>query len=95
VTATAVDTRYSARKGTEPTQPIAAAEVYIDTPPWMPGATPVALTAKDGSFNASTEVTTGSISTTGLAKGKHMVFVRGRDTAGNWGPITASFLVIR
>ena len=42
VTATAVDNRYSTRKGTEPSQAIAAAEVYIDTPPWMPGATPVA-----------------------------------------------------
>ncbi len=95
VTATAVDTRYSTRKGTEPSQAIAAAEVYIDTPPWMPGATAVALSAQDGSFNASTEVTTGAINTTGLAKGKHMVFVRGKDAAGNWGAITASFLVIK
>lgn len=95
VTATAVDNRYSTRKGTEPSQAIAAAEVYIDTPPWMPGAAPVALTAKDGSFNATTEVATGAVSTTGLSKGKHMMFVRGKDAAGNWGAITASFLVIK
>lgn len=95
VNATAVDNRFSARKGTEPSQAIAAAEMYIDTPPWMPGATAQALTAKDGSFNATTEVARGTINTTGLAKGKHMVYVRGKDAAGNWGAITASFLVIK
>ena len=94
LTASVTDTRFSARKGVEPQQAIASAEVFIDTPPWMPGAVAVPLSAADGSFNATTESVTGVLSTTGLSKGKHMVFVRGVDAAGNAGAVTASFLRI-
>ena len=41
VNATVDDTRYNNSNGIEPVQDIAAAEVYVDTPPWSPGATPV------------------------------------------------------
>ena len=33
--ATINDTRYNNSNGTEPTQNVAAAEVYVDTPPWV------------------------------------------------------------
>lgn len=89
------DSHFNNSEGTEPTQAIAAAEFYIDTPPWVAGATPVAMTAIDGSFNAVTENVAGTINTTGLSVGKHLVFVRSRDAGGTWGPVTASFLVIR
>lgn len=94
LTATVIDTQYNNTNGTEPTQNVAAAEVYIDIPPWMPGATALPLSAADGAFNAKTEGVTTVLSTTGLAKGKHMVFVRGKDAANNFGPISASFLKI-
>jgi carboxypeptidase T len=93
--AAVTDSRFNNSEGTEPTQAIAAAEFYIDTPPWVAGATPVAMTAIDGSFNAVSENVTGTINTTGLSVGKHLVFVRSRDAGGTWGPVTASFLVIR
>lgn len=93
--AAVTDTRYSGRNGTEPTQNVAAAEAYIDLPPWMPGAAPLALAAKDGAYDEKTEKTSATLATTGLAKGKHLVFVRGRDAAGNWGPVTATFLKIK
>jgi carboxypeptidase T len=88
------DLRYSSNNGTEATQNIAAAEAYIDIPPWLSGATALPLAADDGAFNAKTEAVSVTLSTTGLATGKHMVFVRGKDAAGNFGPITASFLKI-
>jgi carboxypeptidase T len=94
LTASVTDTRFNNSNGTEPTQAIAAAEYFIDVPPWQTGAVARALTASDGSFNATTEGVTGSISTTGLAAGKHIVYVRGRDAGNNVGPVTASFLVI-
>ena len=52
LSATADDTRYNNTNGTEPTQNIAAAEYYIDTPPWITDPAPVAhpMTAADGSF---------------------------------------------
>ena len=94
LTGTATDTRYSNLNGTEATQNIAGAEYYIDTPPWVAGAVPVVLTATDGAFNAKTEAIRGVISTAGLTIGKHTVYVRSQDVAGNWGPFTASFLKI-
>lgn len=95
LTATVTDTRFNNSKGTEPTQNITAAEAYIDVPPWMPGATPVALSAKDGSFNSKTEVASATLSTTGLSKGKHLVYVRGKDASGNLGAVSAVFLKIK
>jgi carboxypeptidase T len=91
---TATGIRYNNTNGTQPTQNIAAAEYYIDTPPWVSGATPKALTASDGSFNAKTETINGSINTSGLSVGKHIVFVRSRDVNGNWGAFSAIFLKV-
>lgn len=95
LTATLDDTHYSGANGAEPTQNIAAAEAYIDLPPWMPGATPLTLAPKDGAFDTKTESATVTLSTTGLSKGKHLVFVRGKDSAGNFGPVSAVFLKIQ
>jgi len=92
VNATINDTRFSNANGTEPVQPIASAEVYLDTPPWSPGATPVALSAADGSFNTTVEAVTGTLSTAGWPIGRHTLYVRGRDAADNWGPVGAVFV---
>ncbi|PHV10139.1 carboxypeptidase [Chitinimonas sp. BJB300] len=94
LTGSATDIRFNNSNGTEPTQNISQAEYYIDTPPWTAGATPVALAASDGSFNAKTEAITGSISTSSLSVGQHLVYVRSRDADGNWGAVTASFLKV-
>jgi len=95
LTATVDDTRSNTRNGTEPSQNIAAAEAYVDLPPWMPGATPIPLAAADGSYNAKSEKGTATLATGSLAKGKHLVFVRGKDAAGNFGPVSATFLKIK
>jgi carboxypeptidase T len=92
LTASATDTRFNNSNGTEATQAIAGAEYTIDTPPWAAGATPVALGAADGSFNATTEGLSGSIATAGLSVGRHTVFVRARDVSGTWGPVSAVFI---
>ncbi len=87
------DTRFNNSNGTEPTQNIAAAEYYVDTPPWA-GGTAVSMTATDGSFNSSTEGATVAIDTTGWSEGQHIIFVRGQDTSGNWGAVSAEFITI-
>lgn len=88
------DTRYNQSNGTEPTQAIAAAEAYLDVPPWQAGAQALPLAAVDGSFNSSAEAVRGTLNTTGLGSGRHLVYVRGRDAAGNWGAFSAVFLDI-
>jgi hypothetical protein len=92
VNATANDTRFNNINGTEPVQNVVAAEVYVDTPPWAPGAVPVAMVAADGSFNSPIEAVTTTLSTAGWPVGRHILFVRSRDAATNWGPVGAVFI---
>ncbi len=92
--ATATDTRFNQTNGSEPVHPIAAAQATIGTQPWDPAATPIALQAADGSFDSATEALAGSLPTTGLPAGRHLVYVQARDTSGTWGPVTATFLTI-
>lgn len=74
-------------------QAIAAAEAYLDAPPWA-GGEPLALTAADGAFNAPVEVVQGLLSPQDVAVGRHLVFVRGRDADGHWGPVSALFVEV-
>ncbi len=84
LTATIDDTRYRNTNGVEPSQAIAAAEFTIDVPPWEAGAAAHAMTAVDGSFDGAAEKVTATVSTAGLAAGKHILFVRGQDVTGAW-----------
>ncbi|MBU0492689.1 MAG: DUF11 domain-containing protein [Chloroflexi bacterium] len=78
--------------GQNGSQSITAAEYFIDTP----GAegTGAPMTAVDGTFNSASEGVTAPVDTTGLTAGKHLLLVRGRDSAGYWGPFTAAFLYV-
>ncbi len=90
----ATHTRFNQSNGTETVRNVTAAQAYIDVPPWSAGATPIALTASDGSFNATTEGLAGTLNTSGLTLGKHLVFVRAQAASGQWGPVTAQYLNI-
>jgi len=95
LTATVDDTRFNNQNGSEPTQPIAGAEYYLDLPPWVFGSpAPIGMFAGDGGFDSEVEPVTVSIDTSGLAGGRHIVFTRGQDTDGNWGPFTAAFFTV-
>ena len=94
LTAQVTDTRFNQSNGTEPTHVIAGADAYIGTPPWVAGAVAIPLSAVDGSFSSSTENVTGNLPTTGLANGKVLVYVVGRDAAGVSGPVSAGYLTI-
>jgi carboxypeptidase T len=93
LTATLDDTRYA---DSEPAQNIAAAEYYVDTPPWITTTTPIShpMAAVDGSFSSTVEQVEATIDTTGLSIGRHIVFVRGQDAAGNWGAFSAAFMQV-
>ena len=86
------DTRYNNMNGTEPSQAVAAAEAFLDVPPWAAGAVALAMTASDGAFDEMIEDAEVTLDTTGLAPGRHIVFVRGTDAAGNVGAVSAAFL---
>jgi hypothetical protein len=94
LSATLTDSHYNQSNGTQPVQAIASAEAYIDVPPWRPGALPIPLTPADGAFDTPTENAAATLSTAGLASGRHLVYVRGTDASGQAGPFTAAFLDI-
>jgi hypothetical protein len=48
----------------------------------------------DGSFDETSEDVSASIDTTALGAGRHILYVRGQDSAGIWGPFSAAFLSI-
>ncbi|HKP51078.1 MAG TPA: M14 family zinc carboxypeptidase [Chloroflexia bacterium] len=77
-------------------QNVAAAEYYIDTPPWA-GGTPVVMQPSDGAFDSMTENVEADLDSTGLLPGRHIIFVRGRGIAEyegypSWGIVSAQFL---
>ncbi|MHC4607284.1 MAG: M14 family zinc carboxypeptidase, partial [Planctomycetota bacterium] len=75
-------------------QDVAAAEFYVDIPPWAAGAQANAMSATDGSFSRQAEWVDATISAIGIGPGRHILFVRGRDSDGNWGPVSAAFFEI-
>lgn len=87
------DIRFSSNNGVEPIHNITAAEYYIDTPPWISSAITYTMSAVDGNFDTSIEDVTAIIDTSGLTNERHIIFVRGQDTTGNWGAISAVFLL--
>jgi hypothetical protein len=92
--ATINDTRYNNQNGTEPTQNIAAAAYYIDTPPSITGTITNTMSAAEGGFNNSIEDVTATIDTSGFSPGRHIIYVRGQDANGNWGVVSAAYLYI-
>ena len=69
-------------------QAIAAAEFFVDGVGANGTGTP--MLAQDGTFNTATEGVTGTLSTATMAlllSGDHDLFVHGRDSANNWGPV--------
>jgi len=71
-------------------QLIADAELYVDLPPWA-GGVPVPMVAVDGNFSDMTESARATLDICALTPGRHIVFVRGRDSGGYWGPLFAAF----
>jgi len=69
-------------------QDITSAEAYIDTPPWR-GGTPIPLAPLDGIFDSPVESVHGLIK---IPSGRSIIFIRGRDAAGNWGSVKAVFV---
>ncbi len=80
------------RLAPEPLVPIAAAEAFFDEPIELGTGTPLA--AADGAFDETAEEVAGEIDTTGLGTGPHLLFTRGRNVDGQWGPPTAVWIVV-
>ncbi|MGH9464891.1 MAG: M14 family zinc carboxypeptidase [Thermoanaerobaculia bacterium] len=81
------------RLSPEPLVVLAGAEAFID----MPGraGSGIPLAAVDGAFDETAEQVTGTIEDTALLEGgRHLLFVRGVNAGGAWGPLTATWLTV-
>jgi hypothetical protein len=71
---------------------IHAAEYFVDADPGIGEGIP--MTAVDGSLDSVIEDVDYSIEVSGLSEGLHMLYVRGMDSAGNWGsPASVQLMV--
>jgi hypothetical protein len=59
------------------------------------GTPTYALSAADGSFKSTLESVQATVFTSGLAPGRHTLFVESQDASGNWGVPTAIFLTVQ
>ena len=78
---------------------VKGAEGFIDPPNLVDVAvgTGFAFTPNDGIFNTSSEVAYAFIplsTVRALSEGPHMIYVRGKDAAGNWGTLIGASLVV-
>lgn len=76
------------------TQNIASASYTIDALPWEAGAVDRPMTATDGTFNSGSEAVQATLDTTGMASGKHLVYVQGVDSGGAEGAPQAVFVEV-
>ena len=81
--------------GTLSAQNIEEAEYFVNTPPWLSAEQGQAVEALDGTFNSSQEQLVADINTQDWPLGRNTVYFRAKDTAGNWGPVTAAFVEIQ
>ncbi|MGB0134729.1 M14 family zinc carboxypeptidase [Dokdonella sp.] len=91
------DTRYSSLNGTQQVFDIQSAQAFVDRAPWEIGALSQSLVAMDGAFDSPVEAVSGTISTTGLEPGRHIVYVQGKNASGagdTKGAVDAIFLDI-
>jgi hypothetical protein len=73
---------------------IMAASFSIDLPYWASGAITQPLSAVDGNLDSKVEAVSAKISVDDLSTGKHLLYVNGKDSDGNWGVTSASFIFI-
>ncbi len=94
LTATLDDGRFSNANGIEPVESIASGQILIDQPPWSARGGGLPLAPVDGSFDATVEAAMAEVDTTGLAPGRHTLYLTAEDSAGNVGPVSAAFLQV-
>lgn len=71
---------------------VASAVYSVDKAYWQSGYTPRPMQPADGNANSPVESFRGVINLQPLSSGRHTIFVRGTDAAGNAGPVSAIFI---
>jgi carboxypeptidase T len=70
---------------------VVAAEYYLGVPPWA-GGVGMLMSAADGQFDAAAETVLAQVSISAGGEDQQIIFVRGQDDQGYWGPFSAIFI---
>jgi uncharacterized repeat protein (TIGR01451 family) len=76
----------------DPLQPVAAAEYFVDAPGQDGSGAP--MNPSDGAWGETNEGVTAQVDTAGLPLGRHYILVHGQNDDGDWGPFTAVFVTV-
>lgn len=86
------DRQSNAQNGTEPSQAISKAELFINQYPETGVVANLQLAAQDGAFDNAVEMISATLPT--LPLGKHRLYLRGTDASGQAGPVYASYVEV-
>lgn len=89
--ALASDNQSSGFSGGVASQPISSVELTLDQWPDVAGANRVAIDAADGKYDSATESINHLLDLTNLSEGRHTLYLRAKDSAGNTGPVYAQY----
>lgn len=84
------DSQSSGYNGGVASQVIQSVELTLDQWPDLAGSS-ISVNATDGKFDAASESISHSLDITGLSEGRHTLYLRAKDSAGNNGPVYASY----
>ncbi len=70
---------------------ISSAELFVNIPNWISNSVAFSMQSVDGSFNSTSEDVSITLSIDEFVPGTELIFVRGSDSRGNYGPSTATF----
>ena len=55
---------------------------------------PPRLGSADDAFDSPVETVVAQLDSSALAPGRHILYLRSQDNAGNWGPVSAAFFTV-
>lgn len=87
------DSQSSGYNGGVASQAIQSVELRLDQWPDLAGSS-ISINATDGKFDAANEFISHSLDISGLSEGRHALYLRAKDSAGNHGPVYARYFTV-
>ncbi len=88
------DSQSSGYNGGVASQVIQSVELTLDQWPDLAGSSSISINATDGKFDAANEFISHVLDISGLSEGRHTLYLRAKDSAGNSGPVYARYFTV-
>ncbi len=87
------DSQSSGYNGGVASQVIQSVELTLDQWPDLAGSS-ISINATDGKFDSANETISHTLDISGLSEGRHPLYLRAKDSAGNNGPVYARYIEV-